>query len=515
MLCSRTKATYDDSCSSNPIHTLPALPRLLLHHKPSLAYDCIYTHQIVLSYSLPNLLLLPLHLDKMATSALELSHAIDLFLHKDRTSYFDSDTTESVTSQEMTEFPPVLHSFHWDLRTTCKTMLPAFQYISHKLCQRELSVALIISDHEPYVIPVWPLPRKSQLILAKIVRKACKKFALQPCWLTAVASVANKYLPKVFEAYQPDSYIVRRSIVQNDIIFSDEGLTLLSMDHIYLFKQLLCTLSKPDWVANSRDVCLSSCVHLLQRINEVYTDPKLSEGYLARVYKEVEFKQEAFEEVASAFSTNYCTASIRDVTALEPDYTALTGMTLDWESDDDERDAAELPDTSTTQDHSCNSDQNISPIATVDLSVLDSWESEAPPPTDIISPLEKVKYPSIRRPSSVRESLVDPMAPWSFPIPPPLRTRASRQITEKQIMTEGQNPEVPAPASAPLLKPERRLFESDSRLPVKPTDSWNSSEVMQSPMRWLESWSTNAPSLLCQNCHDTINFDMERRFTCP
>ena len=443
----------------------------------------------------------------MASSSLELSHAIDLFLHKDRTSYFDSDTTESVTSQETTASPPpVLPSFHWDLRITCKPLLPAFQYISHKLHKNQLSVALIISDHEPYVIPVWPLPRRYQLLLAKIVRKACKKFTLQPSWLTAVASVSNKCLSNIFEAYKPDSYIVRRSIVQNEIIFHDEGLTLLSMDHIYTFKQLLCTLSKPDWVANSRDVCLSSCVHLLQRINEVYTDPKLSKSYLARVYKEVEFKQEAFEEVNSTFPTNCCTASIRDVTVLEPDYTALMGMALDGESDDD-RGAAELPDTSTAPDHSCNSDHTISPIETVDLSVLDSWETEAPPPTDIISPLERLKYPPIRRPSSVRESLVDPMAPWSFPIPPPLKPRASRQMTERQ------KGEMLAPASAPLLNPERRLFEGDSRLPERPTDSWSSSEVMQSPLRWLESWSTNAPSLLCQNCHDTINFEMGRRFT--
>ncbi|CAF9917484.1 hypothetical protein IMSHALPRED_003595 [Imshaugia aleurites] len=442
----------------------------------------------------------------MATSALELSHAIDLFLHKDRTSYFDSDATESVTSQEATAFPPVLPSFHWDLRTTCKPMLPAFQYISHKLQQRQLSVPLIISDHQPYVIPVWPLPRRSQLILAKIVRKAVKKFGLEPSWLTAVASVSNKCLPKVFEAYQPDSYLVRRSIVQNDIIFSDEGLTLLSMDNIYTFKQLLCTLSKPDWVANSRDVCLSSCLHLLQRINEVYTDPKLSRGYLARVYKEVEFKREAFEEVTSAFSTNYCTASIRDLTTLEPDLTALTDRALDWESDDDGG-AAELPDTSTSPDHSIDSDHLISPIATVDLSTLDSWETEASPPTDTISPTKRVKYPRIRRQSSIRESLVDPMAPWSFPMPPTLRKLGSQRTIERQ------NAELPAPASAPLLNPERRVSEGDSQSPLKLTTSWSSSEAMQSPLRWLESWSTNEPSLLCPNCHDTINFDAGRRFT--
>lgn len=442
----------------------------------------------------------------MATSPLILSHAIDLFLHRDRTSYFDSDATESVTSQESTALPPIPPSFHWDLQKTCRPMIPAFHYISHKLYQREISVPLIVSHHEPYVVPVWPLPRKSQLILAKIIRKACKKFALGPSWLTAVASVSNKYLPKLFEAHEPDSYIVRRSIVQNEIIFSDEGLTLLSMDNVYTFKQLLCTLSKPEWVSNSRDVCFSSCVHLLQRINEAYADPKLSRGYFARVYEEVEFKQEAFDEVASAISTNYCTASIRDVTMLEPDYTALTGIGLDWESDDDGG-TAELPDTSTTPDHGSNSDHIISPIATIDLSTLDSWETEAPPPADIIGPLERVKYPLIRRPSSVRESLIDPMAPWSSPIPPPLRTLENRRTIERQ------KAELPAPASAPLLNPQIQVSEGDRQSPTRATDSWTSSEVMQSPLRWLESWSTDAPSLLCQNCHDTINFDLGRRYT--
>lgn len=442
----------------------------------------------------------------MATSALELSHAIDVFLHRDRTSYFDFDATESVTSQETSALPPVPPSFHWDLQKTCRPMIPAFHYISHKLFKRDLAIALIIADREPYVIPVWPLPRKSQLILAKIIRKACKKFALGPSFLSTIASISNKDLPKFFEAHEPDSYIVRRSIVQNEIIFSDEGLTLLNMDNVYTFKHLLCTLSKPDWVSNSRDVCLFSCVHLLHRINEVYTDPKLSRDYVARVYKEVEFKQEAFDEVASAISTTYCTASIRDVTMLEPDYTALTGMALDWEGDDEG--AAELPDTSTTPDHGSNSDHIISPIATIDLSTLDSWETEeVPPPAVPIDPPERVKYPLIRRPSSVRESAIDPMAPWSSPIPPPLRTLGSRRTTE------GQNAEPPPPASAPLLNPQRRVSDGEPRSPTDPTDSWTSSEVMQSPLRWLESWSTNAPSLLCQNCHDTINFDVGRRYT--
>ena len=94
-------------------------------------------------------------------------------------------------------------------------------------------------------------------------------------------------------------------------------------------------------------------------------------------------------------------------------------------------------------------------------------------------------------------------------------------MTERQKQTTGDEMPHP-PASAPLLlqNPERRRIRSDgdSQLAssAKQGESWTSSEVMHSPLRWLESWSTNAPSLLCQNCHDTINFDtvdMGRRFT--
>lgn len=463
--------------------------------------------------------------------ALQLSHAIDLFLHKDRTSYFDDDSISSGSYAPFEPQPPLAEpqAFQWDLQATCNSMIPAFQYISRKLSERELSVALIISDHDPYVIPVWPLPRKSQIILAQIIRKAVRKFSLKPSWLTAVASASSKRLIKLFESHCQDAYIIRRSIIQNELIFSEEGLTLLNIDHIYTFKQLLCTLSKKDWVPNARDVCLSSCVHLLHRTNEVYTDPKLCRGYLARVYTEIDFQKSSFDEVNAAYDVNYCTASIKDVTMLEPDYSALSDIALDFASDNmtkheheehHELDAntpkksnpvAELPDNSLP----IPEEEIISPVETVDLSILDAWEDQPSDESlDLISPLT-VRYPTVQHPSSIAESPLDPYAPWSSIVPPPLNTRraSSTPTISPPTSQDAENWLANIPSATEIIE----SWNSDISRPSKTSDS-TSSETPASPFEyvrsWVESWSTNTPSVLCQNCHEVaIEPLVPRRYT--
>ena len=406
----------------------------------------------------------------------QLSHAIDLFLHKDRASFFDDDTIAAGSIAPLHSRPaPAAPCFHWDLHTTCMPMLPAFQYISRKLAKRGLSVHLIISDHDPYVIAVWPLPKTSQLMLGKTVRKACSKFELSPSFLTALAShYTKKDLPTIFNAYRPDSYIVRKSILQNDVIFNGEGLTLLSIHHIYTFKQLLRTLSKRDWLPRARDVCLSSCVHLLHRINQIYTNPKVSKGYMARVYKEIQFQCSAYEEVYSAYNVTFCTASIKDVTILEPDYSALADISLNWDSDPSPT-AAELPDTSLQPAHPYHSSQEdlISPIAALDLSTLQTWEAPSSTHLERISPLTYT-YPSIPKPS-----------------PPPLpNNRSNRFDLLSPLSTTPHDPERWATAVSRPRSP-KATWKSDSESALSPIDDvktgeWDSDEDTK------EQWEFNA-----------------------
>lgn len=124
---------------------------------PSIFSLFAFAHAAILSCPALHYLSFPSsrHTHKMPNAALELSHAIDLFLYKDRSSYFDrlSVATDSLDSQNATA-PLALPSFRWDMQATCKPMLPAFQYISHKLSQRGIAAALIISQFEPYIIPI-------------------------------------------------------------------------------------------------------------------------------------------------------------------------------------------------------------------------------------------------------------------------------------------------------------------------------------------------------------------------
>ncbi|KAL9131107.1 MAG: hypothetical protein Q9217_000869 [Psora testacea] len=330
--------------------------------------------------------------------------------------------------------------FRWDLRATCKPMIPAFHYISQQLTHHGLQIALIISHHGPCVIPIWPLPQKSQIILTRILRKACARYERHtPNWMTALASISSKKdLPAIFEAYKPDAYIIRRSIVQNEIIFSAKGLTLLSIDHIYTLKQLLCTLSKKDWVSYSRQVCLSSCVHLLHRINTIHNRTKFSKAYIARVYQDTPLQEETLDLVMAEYDANFCTASIRNISS-ELDFSTFYDEKLVQDSVDG---TAELADDPTSCSETLN--ELVSPLADVDLSTVYSWESETPD-TDPISPLA-VTYPPIRGPynpppiereaeiwyRSVSASPTDTIESWGPDAPPsPLRVvkRASTHLT--------------------------------------------------------------------------------------
>ncbi|KAL9102193.1 MAG: hypothetical protein Q9163_002641, partial [Psora crenata] len=222
----------------------------------------------------------------------------------------DDHVLSVATTRQAAKPPPQQPHFRWDVQATGKPMFPAFHYISQQLVEHGLHVALIISDQSPFVIPVWQLSHRSQIIFTRIVRTACAKYNVTPSWMTAVRSISSKRdLPRVFEAYQPDDYIVRRSLLQQEIVFMADGLTLLSIDHIYTLKQLLCTLSKKDWVSCSRQVCLASCIHLLHRINTIHVGIRFSKGYIARVYHDIPLQEKALDAVMAEHDAIFCTSS--------------------------------------------------------------------------------------------------------------------------------------------------------------------------------------------------------------
>lgn len=196
---------------------------------------------------------------------------------------------------------------HWDTQATFIPMFPALRYISRKLIARKLYIALIVTDYGQNIMPAWPIPRSAQITFTKIVIKACQKFRFGASWMNALASTAGKRgsSKSFFDINRFDPYLIHRSLIQHEVIFGGEGLTLLSVDHIYTFKHFVGVLSRINWVPLSRVVCLTACIELLHRINSVYTGQKPLKGYFIRTYKDIDINEGTLDEICGEYEAKY------------------------------------------------------------------------------------------------------------------------------------------------------------------------------------------------------------------
>ncbi|MCJ1227620.1 hypothetical protein MMC12_004276 [Toensbergia leucococca] len=197
-------------------------------------------------------------------------------------------------------------SYHWDLQVNCASAFPVLQYISRKLAQRNLHLAFIISAHERSIIPAWHISSEARITLTKAIHKASMRFTPIPGWLKSLAGFPVARSPSQdVESCNYESYVVHRSLVQHDVAFTGEGLTLLNIDHIFTFKRLLQRLSKNVLVSLPREDRTDICVLLLRRINAIYTGNKFSKGYLLRAYDHIELNEEALEDICKTYKSRY------------------------------------------------------------------------------------------------------------------------------------------------------------------------------------------------------------------
>lgn len=102
------------------------------------------------------------------------------------------------------------------------------------------------------------------------------------------------------EARSDDAYLIRRSLIQHEIIFTGEGLTLLTVDHVWTLKWYLLELSESTYLGTASSISMESCVHLLWRINKTYRGIKLSLSYLYRAHN-MELPLATLKEICSAY----------------------------------------------------------------------------------------------------------------------------------------------------------------------------------------------------------------------
>ena len=191
--------------------------------------------------------------------------------------------------------------FSWDMQLSSMPYFPCFQFISAKLAQSKLYVMLILLAHEPFCIPTWPISRATRFKVIRIFRKACERFRFVPVWVALIAyGSTDRVVSALLEMRPSDSYLIRRSIIQHETIFSGEGLTLFTVDHIYTFKNSLTAFANIRSQDTGHEDLIVSTTQLLHRINTIYRGVRLSKSYLERAFG-TELRHSVLREVHEAY----------------------------------------------------------------------------------------------------------------------------------------------------------------------------------------------------------------------
>lgn len=197
--------------------------------------------------------------------------------------------------------PPISPDFSFDSETLVPSLLPALEYISSKLQQRMMHVTLLVGRGKPYpigqasdlmIIPITHLDPQSWRVLERAIAKGSKKFSLGQGWTEALNR--SQY------ERQANEYLVHQSIMQNEVVFSQEGLTLLNMDRIYTFKRRLCILSNQPF-SRAADQSMASCVKLLHRLVADVQGRPFSKAFFHRIYEQLDVRDELLTAVATAY----------------------------------------------------------------------------------------------------------------------------------------------------------------------------------------------------------------------
>lgn len=199
--------------------------------------------------------------------------------------------------------PPLSSDFNFDAETITPSTLPALEYISTKLQQRMMHVTLLVGRGKPYptgepsdlmIIPITSLDAVGWRVLERAIAKAAKKFSLGQSWSDAL----NR---SQYERHA-NEYLVQQSILQNEVVFSQEGLTLLNMDRIYTFKRRLCILSNRPF-SRTDDQSMASCVKLLHRLIADFQGRPFSKAFFHRVYEQLDVRDDLLTAIAAAYKS--------------------------------------------------------------------------------------------------------------------------------------------------------------------------------------------------------------------
>jgi hypothetical protein len=183
------------------------------------------------------------------------------------------------------------------------SFIPVLEYISTILQERSIRVTLLIGRGKPYptgqpsdlmLIPVDSTQPQAWSILVRAIAKASRKFSLGQIWTDALSRSQHER--------KANGYLIEQSILQNEVVFSQEGLTVLTMDRIYTFKRRMCILSTRPF-SRTDEEALSSCISLLHRIVTDFSNRPFSKAFFHRVYEQLAVPDVHLTIVAAAYKS--------------------------------------------------------------------------------------------------------------------------------------------------------------------------------------------------------------------
>ncbi|SPO02792.1 uncharacterized protein DNG_05467 [Cephalotrichum gorgonifer] len=133
-------------------------------------------------------------------------------------------------------------------------------------------------------------PKEEQTVRA-VLDKARRRFRLGTDWLPAPVHASSYSLPEG---------IIRRSLLQNDILFSSEGLSLYSLDRLYTFKAALSSYSRSRLPHRLEDA-----VDELRRLFLASGGRKVSRSDVLRSYDWLGVSETAMAEVDRMYRRAY------------------------------------------------------------------------------------------------------------------------------------------------------------------------------------------------------------------
>lgn len=119
--------------------------------------------------------------------------------------------------------------------------------------------------------------------------------------------------------------VIYRTLLQNDIVFSSEGLTLLALDHCFALKSTLDRLNRGSW-----DASFDSAVDILRRLIYISRGRPMTRGYIRQCYSSIEIPDNTLLRLNAEYEAVY---NQRGVVGVNDEYIGWRRDGVTWSAE--------------------------------------------------------------------------------------------------------------------------------------------------------------------------------------